>query len=271
MRCTLTSGSWNAFAGEECLAHPIRALLHQDPFTHHAFSKPSGYSGDARLIDYMYGCADPPAETTDVGRSIFTHTTQGPAGRSVVARRDILSKLVDAIAARIEKPRILSVACGHLREAESCRSVRDGMLGEWIGIDQDPHSVALVNGNHRHNCVRAEVGSVRALLTGKHDLGKFDLIYAAGLYDYLEDRTATRLTTRLFEMLRPGGSVLIANFLPTLRDIGYMESFMAWHLIYRDERQIRNLIGGIDSAAVARTETFFDEPGNIVFLQVDKP
>src|SRR5690349_4211574 len=34
-----------------CLDHPMRQLLHQDPFTYRAFSKPRGYAGDAVLLD----------------------------------------------------------------------------------------------------------------------------------------------------------------------------------------------------------------------------
>ena len=53
-----------------------------------------------------------------------------------------------------------------------------------------------------------------------------DLIYAAGLYDYLGDAIAIQLTSRLLQMLAPGGGgrLLIANFNPDLRDIGYLEA-----------------------------------------------
>src|SRR5262249_44121844 len=44
---------WAAFV-ELCLRHPLRALLHQDPFTYRAYSKPRGYAGDAVLLDFIY-------------------------------------------------------------------------------------------------------------------------------------------------------------------------------------------------------------------------
>ena len=48
---------WPAY-GCECLSYPLRELLHQDPFTYRAFSKPRGYAGDAVTMDYIYGIAD---------------------------------------------------------------------------------------------------------------------------------------------------------------------------------------------------------------------
>lgn len=59
MRLSLPAEDWKAFVASEVLTHPIRSLIHQDPFTHHSFSKPRGYPGDAALIDYIYGCAPP--------------------------------------------------------------------------------------------------------------------------------------------------------------------------------------------------------------------
>lgn len=270
MRQELPDESWKSFATRTCLKHPMRTILHQDPFTHHAFVKPRGYAGDPQLIDYIYGNASLPEDATDLGRIVHEYVNHAPASKSVIARRDVLSQLADQTAERVHGAHILSVACGHMREAQKSVAVREGSIAEWIGIDQDADSVAYVNREQRGTCVRAEVGSVRSILSNKLKLGSFDLIYSACLYDYLEDRTATRMTARMFDMLSPGGSVVVANFAPTLRDIGYMESFMAWDLIYRDEGQMPALANDIDADQIESTETFWDEPGNIVFLQVTK-
>ena len=51
-RIASTEAEWADYA-QLCLRHPLRALLHQDPFTYRAFSKPRGYSGDAVLLDLV--------------------------------------------------------------------------------------------------------------------------------------------------------------------------------------------------------------------------
>jgi extracellular factor (EF) 3-hydroxypalmitic acid methyl ester biosynthesis protein len=51
---SLTTEAW-AERVDACLRHPLRELVHQDPFTRRAFSKPKGYAGDAALLDYVCG------------------------------------------------------------------------------------------------------------------------------------------------------------------------------------------------------------------------
>ena len=50
-RRALQGAAWSAFANEDCIAHPVREFLHQDPFTRRSFQKPRGHAGDAVLID----------------------------------------------------------------------------------------------------------------------------------------------------------------------------------------------------------------------------
>jgi len=103
------------------------------------------------------------------------------------------------------------------------------------------------------------------------DFGPFDLIYVAGLYDYLAATTARRLTRNLFALLTPGGRLLVANFLPNVPAVGYMESYMAWHLLCRTGRELAALADEVPPREIASTEVFEDPNGNIVFLLLTKP
>jgi hypothetical protein len=160
---------WAGYA-RACLNHPVCRLLHQDPLTYRAFSKPRGYAGDAVMMDYIYG------------------------------------------------------------------------LGE----------------------------AVRQILSGKANPGQFDFVYAGGLFDYLSAATASALTRKMFEMTRPGGLMLIPNFLAGARDSGYMESFMNWHLVYRDHAAMQALADVLPPTAVAECNVFDDETETITFLLVAK-
>lgn len=260
---------WRRFCLEIARVHSLRELLHQCPFTRHGYERPRGYAGDAELIDYLY--AERMHEDSGLlpGAHIYRSLYQQTSSRSVRERRELFAKEVDALAARVHMPRVLSVACGHLREAELSHAVKEHRLGEFIAFDQDPMSLAEVTRQHPESAIRPVCGSVRSLLTGRTVFGHLDLAYSAGLYDYLSDSTARRLTQLLFAMLNPGGRLVVANF-ATCPEAGYLEAFMDWWLIYRDEDQMQALSLDIDPAEIAATHLFRDSEQNVIYLALDR-
>jgi extracellular factor (EF) 3-hydroxypalmitic acid methyl ester biosynthesis protein len=261
---------WQEFCEVDSLAHPIRELFHEDPFTLRSFEKPRGYAGDAVMLDYIYGERPIPEGTPEIGRQIFDFTTHAPASQSVRARRDVLVQYIDRAATEHVDPRILAIACGHLREAAHSSAMDAGRIHNLFAFDQDVDSLALIEENHSSRNIKTIQGSIKGILSGKSKFEDMDLVYAAGLYDYLGDRVAIRLTRQIFDMLAPGGRLLIANFAPTLRDIGYMETYMGWKLIYRNAEDMRALSAEIPPHAIASDRVFDDEFGNIVFLEITK-
>jgi extracellular factor (EF) 3-hydroxypalmitic acid methyl ester biosynthesis protein len=137
---------WPAYA-RACLNHPVCGLLHQDPFTHRAFSKPRGYAGDAVMMDYIYGLGEASQaerNATPLGRSIFRHYMETrPSIKAVRYRRRLIASLIDRVAAR-EPARVLAIAAGHLREIEFSAAMRGGRIQEFVAFDQDEASLAVV-------------------------------------------------------------------------------------------------------------------------------
>lgn len=269
IRSTAEPEAWQAVVAM-CLAHPVAQVVWQDPFTSHSFRKPRGYSGDAQLLDYLYGLSDAPAGTTPLGASVFGHMMCQQGALSVRSRGEVLAELIDETAERFDSPRILSIACGHLREGFRSSALREGRVGEFVALDQDGESLAEVARAYTGMGVRTVNYSVRDILAGKADLEGFHFVYAAGLYDYLTERVAARLTRLMFDMLAPGGKVLVANFAPRLPEVAYMESFMDWKLIYRTPEQMAVLSDHIPGDAWASHRLFWDAHGNIIFLDLVK-
>lgn len=269
LKTDLSTDEWKRFT-EFAQSHPIKSVLHQDPFSSHSYRKPRGYSGDADLLDYMYGAADPPPETTEIGREIFSYTARtAPAPISVRERLEFVSNLIDRTADQIHMPRVLSVACGHLREIDRSTAVQEKRLEFLTGLDADPRSLAYVRERlGETDDIRLIHTSVARMLSRSGDGTKYHLIYSLGLYDYLNDRLAARLTTTLFNMLDRGGTLLIANFAARLHDAGYMESFMAWPLVFRSEDELRELLSNVDGSEIGACDTHKDTQGNIVYLHV---
>jgi SAM-dependent methyltransferase len=266
-RRTVSEGNWREQIDEVCRRHELLALLHQDPYTARAWGKPRGYAGDAVMLDFIYS-GEPPPETLPLGREVFRQTTGHPNGRSVVARRDHLAALIDEVAAAHAAPRILSVGCGHLREGQQSRALREDRVAELLAFDQDEESLAVVQREQGHRNVRPICQRVRTLLRGEFNVEGMQLIYSAGLYDYLPDASAEQLIRVLFGMLAPGGRLVVCNFVPESPGRGYMEAFMDWFLIYRDEAGLATVA---DRASItASRRTYRDPYGNIAYLELRK-
>lgn len=255
-------------------AHPSATILQQCPFTRWSFEKPRGYSGDAGLIDFIYkhpAVAEELARSTPLGLDIFEYTINAPGPVAVRERRDILTRYVDETAARTDSDtEILAVAAGHLREAEASKALAEGRLKRWVALDQDPQSIGSISSQFQGTSVEPIDGSVRGLLARKHQIGTFDLIYAAGLYDYLSDKVAIRLTQICMDMLKPGGVFLFANFSNEMADDGYMESYMNWELLQRSEADMWRIANRSATENTVDKTVWFGANRNIIYSTVRK-
>jgi extracellular factor (EF) 3-hydroxypalmitic acid methyl ester biosynthesis protein len=271
-RRALSDSFWTDFCKKQCITHPVKDFIHQDPFTRRSFQKPRGYAGDAVLLDYIYGISHHEHDlydSTPLGRWLYHYTSNTMAPRAVRRRMTVLAELIDRVCIDRRSPRILSIASGHMRELQFSHAVRARAFGEIVAFDQDAASldhIAPINGS---KLVKTIQGSIFRLIVGRHDFDNFDLVYAAGLLDYLDQWAAKRLTTTMFEVLNPGGTLLVANFLDHIDDIGYMESFMGWDLVFRNSSQITPLADDI-TAGVSLKRYFEESQRNIGFLLVRK-
>lgn len=271
-RRALLGAAWSVFAKQDCVAHKVREFLHQDPFTRRSFQKPRGHAGDAVLIDYMYGVAHAEhelAQATPVGRWIYNYTSNTLAPRAVRRRMHIIAELIDRVCIERRQARILSIASGHVRELLFSHAVRAGAVEEVVAFDQDARSLAEAEAATGSSALKVMHGSMARLIAGHYDFGDFDLVYSAGLFDYVEERAAKRLVKTMFDMLKPGGMLLVGNFLNDIDDIGYMESFMGWNLVFRTREQIVSLADGIEEGLGA-LRYFEESERNIGFLLVRK-
>jgi SAM-dependent methyltransferase len=251
--------------------HPVSAFLLQDPFTNWSHRKPRGYSGDAGLLDFVYGHPSVKEEvdaTTDLGRAIYETTRNAPSCAAVRERLQILARYVDAAAETAEGAEILAVAAGHLRESSLSHAAREGLLKRWVALDQDPRSIAEI-GSCGIDCVQPTPGSVRDVIARAQRYGTFDLVYSAGLYDYLDHKVAVKMTQKCLQMLKPGGTYLFANFADDMPDDGYMESFMRWELILRSREDMQRVIED-STASEHKSDIFFGENRTVIYAAITR-
>lgn len=98
---------------------------------------------------------------------------------------------------------------------------------------------------------------------------KFDFIYCAGLFDYLQDKTCKQLLTYFYHILAPGGCLLATNVDDSNPNKGWMEYVLEWHLVYRNSQQLASIRpNGVekDQFYVKR-----DPTGVNIFIEIRKP
>lgn len=254
--------------------HPVLEYFLEDPLTRWSFSKPRGYSGDAQLLDYIYcdpHVAESVANASEIGKALYTHTQDVPSCVAARERRDLLTRYVDEIATKNgPQTEVLAIAAGHLREANRSTALGEGRLKRWVALDQDPQSVGLIARDFQGTAVEAIDGSVRTVLTRGHKLGKFDFIYASGLYDYLQHNVAVKLTKTCLQMLKPNGTFLFANYAEGNPDAGYRETFMDWVLLLRSEVDMWNIVNASVDRNAVEAQVFFGENRNVLYAVIEK-
>lgn len=273
-RACVSYERWLTIAAEIVMRHPIAELAHGCPVTRRSFEKPRGYPGDAALLDLIYGVGDglvTPHPATIAGQVNF-YVAHSTACRAVRWRRQIIAaQIADVAAASPTGASILSVACGHLREVELLSPTVLRGVREFHALDQDATSLAEVDRRYGAMAgLKTVEGSVKSILRRRTTFENLDFVYSAGLFDYLAPPIAMRLIERLFGFLRPGGRLLVANFTPTVEDVGYMETFMDWRLIYRNREELRQLFDALPRDATTRFDSFEDERGAVAYAAVEK-
>ena len=225
--------------------HPLHRALLNDPYTARAFTKPRGYAGDAVMMDFIYGHPSVTNEietAPELGRDLvrFSAGASDPA-QAVRWRRTRVAREIETLVTERGPIEVFAFACGHLREFELLSpEVRDQV--RFVAADADEISLDTVRSSYAAQAaVECSRTSLRDLLAGKSArLGTFDFAYTLGLLDYTSGRTSGRVVERLWEMLKPGGSVLAGNFTNSTRGRGYLEAAMDWWLTYRDPEELES-------------------------------
>jgi SAM-dependent methyltransferase len=234
--------------------------------------RPRGYAGDAELLDFIYASDNIRpriVQSSARGRELYKYSSATSSTQAVRNRLRMSAEEADRIARFGRHPRVMSIACGHLREAGIMDCVLEKKFGRFVAVDQDEVSLELVRRQWSDTGVEPVHMSARQLIrSNEEDLRSFDFIYALGLYDYLSNETGARLLRRIVEFLNPGGKAWIANFVPDLVPAAFMEGVMDWWLVYRQPCDLEALSAGIDPSIIASRRLFTEPENNVVFLEI---
>jgi len=213
------------------------------------YFKPRGYAGDHQMMEMTY--RNRPEGDGKLGELVDAWCLESVGARATRGRRKLLRewllKEAGELSKRQDRLNIMNMACGPARElADFLGSCPFSRHLEILCVDIDEDALACADENLKEVGHEANVRFLKENLI-KWSLGKAnqwidkqDIIYSAGLTDYLEDRLFIALVNRAHEQLNSGGRLIIGNFSPN-PDQFFMDHILHWRLIYRTESQLRAL------------------------------
>ncbi len=193
-----------------------------------AFTKPHGYAGDFEVIDRIYQLyISPNPHLANWDRFYHQHA----APKAVRNRKTYFHSLLDRHFARRTPLRVLKIASGPGRS-----------MFEWLSAHQDADVI--------FDCVEIDANAIEFASRLNHQFldritftqtnalryrpnGQYDLIWAAGIFDYFNDKVFVSLFRRLLPAIAPHGELVVGNFSDDNTSRAYMELVGNWMLNHR--------------------------------------
>src|SRR6185436_9310247 len=201
------------------------------------YSKPRGYAGDYFTIELIY--RNEPKGIGRIGPLLDECFLALPGSQAARNRRDLLANEILATCAAYptRQVNVTSLACGPAREIfDVFERLKESSRLSVTGVDIDQEALELL----RVRCVEYGLsdrvtgvhGNLIYMATGRQDLAvpPQDLIYSIGLIDYFDDEFVVKLMYWIYDLLRPGGRVILGNFHPRNPDKAGMDYVMDWRL-----------------------------------------
>ena len=199
---------------------------------HRTFEKPLGYAGDYEMVNMM--TQNPFKGDSYYARILNAYFLKTPP---VVAHRNRIDTLVKHLQAEVlranqsgRRARVFNLGCGPAAEIQTfLQNVSWSSLADFTLLDFNDETVVFAqqtlgrirNENARKTGLEVIKKSVAQLLKDNAKLKpvSYDLVYCAGLFDYLPDNVCTRLLEVFYELTAPGGLILVTNVDSAIRRV----------------------------------------------------
>ncbi|MBX7158101.1 MAG: class I SAM-dependent methyltransferase [Verrucomicrobiae bacterium] len=229
------------------------------PFVHRTYQKPLGYAGDFEMVNMILN--DPFQGSSLFAKVInYSFLQQAPAQahrNRVKYLTNILFDEVERLKTSGKKIKILNLGCGPAQEIQNFLQAYDlSDLAHFTLIDFNDETLAYTEQKIKNACKQFKrQAEFRFVKKSVHQILKecgksneilmpedYDLVYCAGLFDYLSDRVCQRLVEVFYQLVRPGGLVVVTNVDIQNPQKNMMEYVLEWHLIYRNSENLQYLV-----------------------------
>jgi SAM-dependent methyltransferase len=215
----------------------IMPVLNGNSLYGYTYRKPLGYAGDFMLIEKMYQTYvsnEPSCRKWD----IYYHTHE--ATKAVRNRKSYFIRLMEELCASKSGPlNILILGSGPTTDVYEFFARNPNANTKFNCLDIDQRAIDYAIEKNKQNLPMMNFIKMNVLRFMPNE--KYDLIWSAGLFDYLNDRLFTGLISRFKTFLKPNGQMVIGNFStenPTQR---VMEVMGEWFLNHRSSSHLMQL------------------------------
>jgi extracellular factor (EF) 3-hydroxypalmitic acid methyl ester biosynthesis protein len=264
----------------------LHPLVLCSPFIYRTYQKPLGYAGDYEMVSMML--RDPYEGSSmfaKVLNRLFLDTAPVVAHRNrIIYLKQRLHEETERLAQQGKVARIFNLGCGPAQEIQNFL-VDDPLCdsSDFLLLDFNDETItntsreleSLRTRHRRRTGIKLEKRSVHQILkestrTGAgFEPGSYDVVYCAGLFDYLSDRICRRLLEVFYDLVAPGGLLIATNVDSSNPSRNWMEYVLEWHLVYRDKEGFTKIAP--DKAPLEAINVKADETGVNIFLEVRKP
>lgn len=228
----------------------ISPVLSTETMQGFAFHKPHGYSGDYEIIDRIYRKWK--SRKPDYIRwDDFFHEQE--ATKAVRNRKQFFLDILKKMSSDGKKLHVLNVGSGPGRDMYEFFEQHPDADVTFDCIDYDPDAVDYARKLCSAYLDRIEFHQKNVFRLGLER--KYDLIWSAGVFDYLDDRQFIFLLRKLQECTSPEGLLVVGNFSRKNPTRNYMELFGKWFLFHRSEDELFSLAtqAGVDENHISIT------------------
>jgi extracellular factor (EF) 3-hydroxypalmitic acid methyl ester biosynthesis protein len=264
----------------------LHPFLLASPFLYRTFTKPLGYAGDYEMVSMI--TRDPLEGASLFAKIVNLWFLRQPPAEAHRNRIGYLTQKLHQEAVRAVSQgrvaRVLNLGCGPACEVERCLAgseLSNRIQFTLLDFNEETlvHTRAVLKRakekyarNPAIQFVRKSVNQI--LKEGARTVegspeSKYDLVYCAGLFDYLSQQICHRLMNILYGWVAPGGLLVATNVHVGNPRRLTMEYVMEWNLIYRDSAQM----AALQPERATGDDMFVcsDETGVNVYVEVRKP
>ena len=227
-----------------------------------AFQKPHGYSGDYEIIDRIY--IEWKSEKEDLVKwDEFFHFQKAPI--AVRNRKRYFIELLAFVENTKEEIQVLNIVSGPGRDMLEFFQANPDAKVYFDCVDSDNDAIEYAS-----NLCFLYMNKIKFInknVFKYKPIRSYDLVWSAGLFDYLDNRQFVFLLRKLYSYLKPNGELVIGNFSKLNPSRKYMEVFGKWFLNHRGKQELIALAinAGVNDGNIS---VFSEALGVNLFLHV---